>query len=124
MDYEYLIRRAHQVGRYGVAGADADSFRELERTYALYKNKLTSRPSSKPVEEIHANYFLNLGKISAYIKTAIQRVMQKEEKKLSDAQYNELEECLIDLRNPDMNGIFSVMQKADRIMLEIGLYPQ
>ena len=31
MSYEYLIRRIFQCGRYGVAGANADEYRRLER---------------------------------------------------------------------------------------------
>jgi hypothetical protein len=39
MNYEYLIRRAHQVGRFGVEGGDTDTFRALERANSMYESE-------------------------------------------------------------------------------------
>lgn len=33
MHYEYFIRRAHQVGRYGVKGANAEIYRGVASDY-------------------------------------------------------------------------------------------
>lgn len=35
MDYEYLVRRAFQCGRFGVVDANADNYRGLESAEAV-----------------------------------------------------------------------------------------
>ncbi|MHA4895634.1 hypothetical protein ACXZ1K_12845 [Pedobacter sp. PWIIR3] len=74
MSYEYLIRRAHQCGRYGVAGADADTYRSLVRNASTYysemeaiKNK-TERKWLRNEQEMLADYMRSCGELKGYMK--------------------------------------------------------
>ncbi|MGZ3919291.1 MAG: hypothetical protein ACXVNM_06320 [Bacteroidia bacterium] len=131
MEYEYLIRRAHQCGRYGVGGADADDFRSLERKAAKYleereKSKAKGNEIKYSDKEIEAlkEYMVSAGEISAYIKSATIHVRKKYEDKLSDEQSNELEEIEASLIDLDMEKIVKAIGKADAIMIAIGLMPR
>ncbi len=130
LNYEYFIRRAHQTSRYGVAGADADNFRRLEKSYGFYKSekelseKGLPKQWNKTIEELAYDYAINLGEISAYVKTAIDHSMKKYEKILSDDKYNELEDCKTHLIHPTYDSICVAIKKADEILLELKLYPQ
>jgi hypothetical protein len=130
LNYEYLIRRAHQCGRYGVQGADADTFRRLQRNASMYSNEKESiekgkeRLSNQNIEDLLVKYMLSAGEVSAYIKTATDKVKKQYESKLSDEQYNELEEVEVLLIEPDINKINEAIQRAEKIMLEIGLFPK
>ena len=116
MNYEYLIRRANQCGRHGVAGADADTFRRLQRLALKYNKNRTE----KDLRE----YMVSAGEVSAYIKTACQLVIKKFDGKLSDDQYNELEEVMLSLIEPNLDKLSKAVQRAQIVMLEVGLYPK
>lgn len=130
LHYEYFIRRAHQTSRYGVAGADADNFRSLEKSYGFYKSekelaeKGLPKQWNKTIEELAHDYAINSGKISAYVKTAIDHSLKKYNKLLSDDKYNELEDCKMHLTNPTYESICLAIKIADEILLEIKLFPQ
>lgn len=130
MHYEYFIRRAHQTARYGVAGADADSFRALERSYGHFKSekelseKGLPKKWNKSNDELAHDYAINCGKISAYIKTAIDHSLKKYGELLSDEKYNQLEECKMQLINPTYESICQAIKTADEILLELKLFPQ
>lgn len=130
LHYEYFIRRAHQTTRYGVAGADADIFRRLERSYGLYKSekelteKKLPKQWNKSLDELAHDYAIDCGKISAYVKTAIDYSLKKHGKLLSDEKYNALEECKMQLVNPTYDSICQAIKTADEILLELKLFPQ
>ena len=130
LSYEYLIRRAHQVGRFGVAGGDADTFRRFERSYTLLTTEKDLAAKGQPkqwnksIEELSLDYATNAGKISAYIDTAIEKVMKEYADKLSDDQYEVLEQCKIQLIDPTYEKICSVIKKAEETMVAIGLFPK
>ena len=123
MNYEYLIRRAHQCERYGVAGADADTFRRLQRfAYTYLENKKTIETKSerkwrKTEEEMLTDYMISAGEVSAYIKTATQTVKKKYDTKLTNEQYNELEDIEISLTKPDIEIINEAVKRAEKVML-------
>lgn len=130
LHYEYFIRRAHQTSRYGVAGADADNFRHLEKSYALHKSekelaeKGLPKQGNKSLDELAHDYAINCGEISAYVKTAIDHSLKKYGKQLSDDKYNELEACVMQLINPTYQSICLAIKTADEILLELKLFPQ
>lgn len=130
MQYEYLIRRAHQCGRHGVTGADADTYRRFERlSYSYFQHEKaikekSERLSTKNIEDMLADYLISAGEISAYIKTAVYLVMKKYDAKLNDEQNNELEDIGVLLITPNIEKVNQAIERAEKVMLEIGLFPQ
>lgn len=130
LNYEYLIRRAHQCGRYGVQGADADTFRRLQRNAHMYfsekeaSEKGTERFTNQKIEDLLSKYLVSAGEVSAYIKTATDKVKKQYDSKLTDEQYNELEDVEVLLIEPDFEKINEAIKRAEKVMLEIELYPK
>lgn len=130
MSYEYLIRRAHQCGRYGVAGADADTYRRLLRNASMYysemeaiKNK-TERKWLKDQQEMLADYMRSSGEVKGYINTAIDKVKKEYYNELTDEQYNELEEVEVLLITVDLQKITEAIIRAERVFLDLKLFPK
>jgi YesN/AraC family two-component response regulator len=130
MHYECFIRRAHQVARNGVAGADADAFRHLQKSYGHYKSeknladKGLPKQWNKPLDELAHDYAINSGKISAYVKTAIDHSLIKYANQLSIEKYKELENCKTLLISPTIESLVLSISKADEILLELKLFPK
>jgi hypothetical protein len=126
MSYEYLIRRAHKCGRYGVAGANADVYRHFERAFAEYKDVKSGKPkfTMKNLEESFGDYMLCCGEVSAYILTAVDKIRRDYKNQLTKKQDSKFEEVEILLIKPDINKIEKSIEKAQNAMIEIGLYPQ
>ncbi|MFF5382607.1 hypothetical protein [Pedobacter suwonensis] len=130
MSYEYLIRRAHQCGRYGVAGADADTYRSLVRNASTYysemeaiKNK-TERKWLKNEQEMLADYMRSCGEVKGYIKTAIEKVKKDFDNQLTDEQYNELEKVEVLLISADLQKITEALIRTEKVFLDLKLYPK
>lgn len=130
LNYEYLIRRAHQCGRYGVQGANADTYRKLQRNADLYTRESDSVKNANKelynqnIIDLLKNYMISVGEVSAYIKTATEIVKNQYDSKLTDEQFNELEKIEVLLIDPDITKINEAIQRAEKVMLEIGLYPK
>lgn len=130
MNYEYLIRRAHQCGRYGVAGANADTYRGFLRNASMYYSEMEAIKNKKPrhstqsEEGMLSDYMCTCGEVKAYIMTAIDTVKRKYEVKLSDDQYNELENIEVLLIKPNLEKITESIERAEKVMLGIELFPQ
>jgi hypothetical protein len=125
LSYEYLLRRAHKCGRNGVAGANADVYRHFEKAHAEYKEVKSGKPkfTNKSLEEAFGDYMLCCGEVSAYIITAIDKVRKDCKDLLNKKQDSELEQVEILLIKPDIEKIEKSIEKAQEIMMEIGLYP-
>lgn len=125
MSYEYLIRRAHQCGRHGVAGANADNYRRLQRSFAEYNAEKTGQPkfTLKKSEDIISDYMRNCGEIASYILTAVDKVRRDYKEKLTQQQDGELEEVEISLITPDIEKIQKAIKSAEKTMIDFGLYP-
>ena len=110
MQYEALIRAAHRegnrtVGRYGVAGADADIYRRLDR--------VACEPND-PYEQ-----GLCMGRTAAYIETALEKVKKEHS---SDGVFTKrIEECLSLLSEPTMAKIDECIDKARDAFISIEL---
>lgn len=70
MNYEILIRRAYNCGRYGKKGADADLYRALEREEF---NALESPENDK----IQVKYLKKLNEIKKYVNDALNQAIKK-----------------------------------------------
>ena len=130
MSYEYLIRRAHQCGRYGVAGADADTYRRFLRNASTYysemeaiKNK-TERKWLKSEQDMLADYMRSCGEVKGYISTAIEKVKKDYDNELTDEQYNELEEIGVLLISADIQKITEALVRTEKVFLDLKLYPK
>lgn len=116
MNYEYLIRRAFQCGRFGVAGANADIFRRYERLHSEYlQDKMDLNNLSK--------YMMCVGEVSAYIKMATSIVRKNHTASISDAQKTELENVETLLFSTDKNRIVEAITRAEKVMIDLGLFP-
>ncbi|MDL2243296.1 hypothetical protein LJB84_00420 [Bacteroidales bacterium OttesenSCG-928-J19] len=130
MSYEYLIRRAHQCGRYGVAGADADTYRRLLRNASIYYSEMeairnkTERKWLKSEQEMLADYMLSCGEVKGYINTAIEKVKKGYDNQLTDEQYNELEEVEVLLISADLQKITDALIRTEKVFLDLKLYPK
>lgn len=130
MSYEYLIRRAHQCGRHGVAGADADTYRRLLRNSRMYYSEMDAiknkqeRTWLKSEAEMLGDYMLSCGEVKGYLFTAIQKVKRTHEIDLTDEQYNELEDVEVLLINPDLNKINEAIQRTEAVFLALKLFPK
>ena len=130
MQYEYLIRRAHQCGRHGVAGADADTYRRLLRNASMYfsekeaiENK-TERIWNMSEEEMLYDYLTACGEIKGYLFTAIENVKRCYEKTITDKQYNELENVEVLISKPNIENLNEALERLQVVMIEMKLFPQ
>lgn len=127
ISYELFIRGAHQCGRFGTAGANADIFKELQRSYQIYTSEKKAIKEKKEriwatsEEKMLIEYMIKVGEVSAYIKTALFNIKKKYKTNLTDKQYNELENLESLLISPDIDKINTVIDKAGNLMVEINL---
>lgn len=129
MNYEYLIRRAYNCGRHGVAGANADVYRGLERNHARYTQAMHEIENDLPrtwgqdITEMNYNLGVSSGEVSAYISSAIKKVEADHADNLSEEQIAELDNCKAELNSPNMDVIEDILERAETVMLDLGLYP-
>lgn len=129
MNYEYLIRRAFNCDRYGVAGADADTYRALQRTETTYRTEMAKiakgerRMWNKSEQEMLADYMFMAGKVSAYLDNAITYVREKKEDSMTEQQSQDFEDALSLLYRKDIESIEKCIILAEKVMLELGLFP-
>lgn len=119
LNYEYLIRRAFQCGRYGVPGANADVFRALQRSFVLYRD---NNDINQNVELLF-NYAFGCGEVAAYIITAIEKFANDFEENLTAEQNEEVEDLISLLNNSRIEQIELAIERAQVIMIAHGRYP-
>lgn len=130
MSYEYLIRRAHQCGRYGVSGANADIYRRLQFNASIYYSEMeaiknrTERKWLKNEQEMLSDYMRSCGEVKGYINTAIEKVKKDFFHQLTNEQYNELEEVEILLISAEIQKITEALKRTEKIFLDLKLYPK
>ncbi|RYY51464.1 MAG: hypothetical protein EOO06_00230 [Chitinophagaceae bacterium] len=113
MDYEYLIRRCHNVGRYGNKAADADVFRSLLRSYHQAKED-----SSKENE-----YQRKLTEVTNNIITAINKALTKFSDRFTDDEKTELKDMINRLSQPTLEMVTEIINRATTIMVGHQIYP-
>lgn len=119
LNYEYLIRRAFQCGRYEVPGANADVFRALERSFVLNRDNNDYRQN----EELLFNYAFGCGEVATYIVTAIEKFTKDFEKSLTAEQNEEVEDLISLLNNSRIEQIEEAIERAQELMIAHGRYP-
>ena len=107
--YEYLISAVFKCGRYGVAGADADIYRRLERVS-------WGEPSGS-VDQFKLG--VSVGEVAAYIDNALEHIKGKH---LHNQEFIEkIEECICLLCDPTKEKIDECIDKAWEAFRSIGL---
>ncbi|WP_075340719.1 hypothetical protein [Tenacibaculum agarivorans] len=130
MRYEYLIRRAHQCGRHGVAGADADIYRRFLTNASIYKTEKEAIENNQPRQwrksesEMLSDYMVSAGKIAAFIETAIDLVNNEYYNDLNQDQKDRLSQAQGQLLEVNIENITEAIEIAEAVMLEIKLYPK
>lgn len=119
LNYEYLIRRAFQCGRYGVPGANADVFRALEMSYVLNRDNNDINQS----EILLFNYAFGCGEVATYIITAIDKFANDFEENLTAEQKEEVDDLISHLNNSRIEQIEHAIQRAQELMITYGRYP-
>ena len=87
IEYEYIIREAHKVGRLGILAAHADTFRGLERNFVLYKE---NTDKSKELDFLF-NYAFYCGEVSTNLNVAVWQFEKTFEKTLTQEDKDELD---------------------------------
>ena len=117
LSYEYLIRRAFRCGRFGVAGANADEYRRLER-----KNiQLKENKGKVNVEDIF-EFGFECGQISAYIKSAIDKFVKDFGEELNSKEKLKLDEINVSLIHGKLPEIQKAIKDAEKIMIDHNLF--
>ena len=119
LNYEYLIRRAFQCGRYGVPGANADVFRALERSFVFNRDNSDISLS----EKLLFNYAFGCGEVATYIITAIEKFAKDFEENLTAEQNEEVEDLISLLNNSRIEQIELAIERAQVLMIAYGRYP-
>ncbi|MBA3898918.1 MAG: hypothetical protein H0X62_01715 [Bacteroidetes bacterium] len=129
LDYEYLIRRCHQCGRYGVPGANADTYRGLITKSIRYKEakekneKGKSEASLETFIEASNEYFYRLGEVTAYLDTALEIGKKKFKSQLSETDIDNLDKIQEELYNADLDRIDTIIKKAEKIFVNAKIFP-
>ena len=108
LHYEYLIRAVFKCGRYGVAGADADIYRRLER--------VSWGEPSEGVDLFELG--VSVGEVAAHIENALERV--KEKYPHNEGFIKKIEECISLLVNPTKEKIDECIDKAWEAFRSVG----
>ncbi len=109
LHYEYLIRAAFKCGRYGVAGADADIYRRLER--------VSWREPSGGVDPFKLG--VRVGGVAAHIENALESVKKKY--RHNEEFIEKIEECICLLCDPTKEKIDECIDKTWEAFRSIGL---
>ena len=87
IEYEYIIREGHKVGRFGILAAHADTFRGLERNFVIYNE---NTDISKE-QDLFFNYAFYCGEISTNLNNALWQFEKNYEKNLTQEDKEELD---------------------------------
>jgi hypothetical protein len=130
MDYEYFIRRVYQVGRYGVDGANADDFRDLEHARSLYlhdeeaeksgKSKLRTTPTAKLKKE----YEKELKEVAEYVRGALRVAALNFASVLSDEELATIDRCKKLAATDNFEKVCEAMKTVDAILISKKIYPK
>lgn len=111
LEYEYLIRAVFKCDRWGVAGADADIYRHLEREVASANSGKGDR----------FELGLAMGRVVAYIKDALKTVLKEHS---ANKEFTaKIDECLCLINSdPTMEKIDVCVAQAREAFKSIGLF--
>ncbi|WP_288472127.1 hypothetical protein [uncultured Porphyromonas sp.] len=111
IEYEYLIRSAFNCGRCGVVGANADTYRSLERQVAS--------ANSEKGDQFELGFAM--GRVVAYIENALKKVQK--EHSANKEFIAKIDDCLsLITSDPTMEKIDDCVDQAREAFKSIGLF--
>lgn len=122
LNYEMLIRRIYQVGRYGRKGADADIYRSMEHAKALV-NENATRSRNKSIEKLELEYINECKKVWGFVKQAIKKGIEKYSDILSKNEILELKNCIEGEEEITKEFIDEKIQIAEAIFVRHQIFP-
>lgn len=130
MEFEYLLRRIYQVGRYGTKGADADIYRDMEHSKYLYQEEIENLKNKQPrlrnqsIEDLEYEYRVECRKIWSYVVEAIKKGIDKYSSILSDEEIKKLEDCIKEKSEITSEFIDERIKIAQDIFVAHEIYPK
>ncbi|KAB1061466.1 hypothetical protein [Salibacter halophilus] len=127
MEYEYLIRKAFNCGRFGAPGANADIYRRYERNKGLYESETDAVKNNKPrkwnqpIEDLAYEAGRKEGEVVAHINNALDHVEKHYQDELTSEQEKELSDCKSELLEPSKEKIDKVIDRVHEVFSEAGL---
>lgn len=129
MSYEYLIRRAHNCGRHGVEGANADIYRAMERDIDLHITALNEIENNLPrswgedIKILESQSRNSAAEVAYHIVNAIWKAKSRLNFSLTDEEQRVFDDCKAEMYTPTIEKILDVIKKAEDIMVKHGLFP-
>jgi hypothetical protein len=111
LQYEYIIRNAHQVGRLGIPAAHADTFRGLERSFIRQRDNKDIEKN----DELLFEYASNCGEVVTNLNNAINAFEKRFDGKLTDQdkeELNDIEDLLINGKMDEIDKSIELIQKV------------
>ena len=128
--YEYLIRSAHQCGRYGVPSANADIYRRLLKHASFFAARMEALKnarvmvSKKTNEEMLSAYMSACYDVEGYLLQAIDAAKEKISERMREVFDSDFEEIVHLLHKPDIDSITYALQRLEKIFLRVRLFPK
>ena len=104
LQYEHLIKTVFKCDRYGVAGANADIYRTLEREASI--------AASERVDRFELG--VCMGRVAAYLENALKTTLK--ERSDDEESTKKIRECLSLLQDPTMQNIDECIDKALEVL--------
>lgn len=130
LQYEHLIRRAYQVGRFGNSAANADIFRDYEKAFSVYNSEKELEENNRPKQwgipanQLKKEYLKLSTGIVFNIDNAINKFISIYRKELTDEQLDTLLDCKTQLQKSNYKSICKVINDAEEVMVELGVFPK
>lgn len=116
LDYEYLIRAAHNIGRFEIIAANADIYRGLHTSYVYYRDNNDANLN----DELLFKYAFDCGEIATNIKVAIYKFEKDLSTQLSEEDKHELNEICSLLNNTNIDGIDEAIERTQEVFINNG----
>lgn len=117
IEYEYIIRVAHKVGRLGIPAAHADTFRGLEKSFVIQRdNKDTLKES-----DLKFNYAFYCGEISTNLSNALWQFEKDHNEGLTQIDKDDLNKIEILLSKANIEQIDESIERIKSLFFRHGL---
>jgi hypothetical protein len=129
MNYEYLLRRIYQVGRYGKKDVDADVYRSLqhaERSYALdVENVANRRPKldMRSIEKLEYEYRVKCKEVWLILSKALKTGLEKYGNKFTGEEIEIIEQFLTEPKILTRDYLEKLIDSVEAIFVKHEIYP-
>ncbi len=129
MNYEYLLRRIYQIGRFDNADANADVYRALEhskRSYALDLENIEKkhpRLSSKSIDDLAYEYRVQCRKVWSIIEVAITSGIRKHKGTFTENEVKEMEKSIREPKIVTKEHIDNAIDIVEEIYVSHKIFP-